>query len=78
LVPHPDYIESGKREGARLLRGGERDLFMKLAIFSEVGTSMRIANSIIYGLASARWTADLKRPHRVAARHPGGHRLGER
>jgi len=45
-----DYIELGKREGARLLTGGERDTegekakgyFVKPTIFSEVTPDMRI------------------------------------
>src|SRR5882724_3528949 len=52
-----DYIELGKREGARLLTGGERDTegekakgyFVKPTIFSEVTPYMRIAQEEIFG-----------------------------
>jgi len=52
-----DYIELGKREGARLLTGGERDTegekakgyFVKPTIFSEVTPDMRIAQEEIFG-----------------------------
>ncbi|MBZ5624311.1 MAG: aldehyde dehydrogenase family protein [Acidobacteriia bacterium] len=52
-----DYIESGKREGARLVTGGERDTqgdnakgyFVKPTIFSEVKPEMRIAREEIFG-----------------------------
>ena len=52
-----DYIESGKREGARLLTGGERDtegekargFYVKPAIFSDVTPQMKIAQEEIFG-----------------------------
>jgi acyl-CoA reductase-like NAD-dependent aldehyde dehydrogenase len=52
-----DYIESGKREGATLVCGGERDtegekakgFFVKPAVFSEVKPEMRIAREEIFG-----------------------------
>ncbi len=51
------YIESGKREGAKLLCGGERDteasnakgFFVKPTIFSEVKPEMKIAQEEIFG-----------------------------
>jgi len=52
-----DYVESGKREGARLVAGGERDtegdkargFFVKPTVFSEVKPAMRIAREEIFG-----------------------------
>jgi aldehyde dehydrogenase (NAD+) len=52
-----DYIECGKREGARLLTGGERDTegekakgyFVKPTIFADVAPEMRIAREEIFG-----------------------------
>ncbi|HYW41486.1 MAG TPA: aldehyde dehydrogenase family protein, partial [Bryobacteraceae bacterium] len=52
-----DYVESGKREGARLVAGGERDtegdkargFFVKPTVFSEVKPEMRIAREEIFG-----------------------------
>ena len=51
------YIESGKREGARLVAGGERDregdkahgYFVKPTIFADVTPQMRIAREEIFG-----------------------------
>jgi aldehyde dehydrogenase (NAD+) len=51
------YIECGKKEGAKLLCGGERDLtdgkdkgfYIKPTIFSEVHTDMTIAQEEIFG-----------------------------
>jgi acyl-CoA reductase-like NAD-dependent aldehyde dehydrogenase len=51
------YIESGKREGAKLLCGGERDVadgrdkgfYVKPTIFSEVQPGMKIAQEEIFG-----------------------------
>ena len=51
------YIESGKREGAKLLCGGERDIadgkdkgfYVKPTIFSEVQPGMQIAQEEIFG-----------------------------
>ncbi len=51
------YIESGKREGAKLLCGGERDVadgkdkgfYVKPTIFSEVQPGMQIAQEEIFG-----------------------------
>jgi acyl-CoA reductase-like NAD-dependent aldehyde dehydrogenase len=52
-----DYIDCGKREGARLLTGGERDTegekakgyFVKPTIFADVAPEMRIAREEIFG-----------------------------
>ncbi len=52
-----DYIECGKREGAKLLAGGERDtagekargFFVQPTVFSEVTPAMRIAREEIFG-----------------------------
>ncbi len=52
-----EYIEAGKREGAKLLCGGERDIegakakgfFVKPTIFSEVKPGMKIAQEEIFG-----------------------------
>jgi aldehyde dehydrogenase (NAD+) len=52
-----DYIECGKRDGARLLTGGERDMegakakgfFVKPTIFGDVTPTMRIAREEIFG-----------------------------
>jgi aldehyde dehydrogenase (NAD+) len=98
------YIALGKREGARLICGGERDTegakahgyFIKPTIFANVTPEMRIAreeifgpvlcvmrfreeeeairiaNGTTYGLASAVWTNDLKRAHRMAAEIKAG------
>ncbi|HTS29086.1 MAG TPA: aldehyde dehydrogenase family protein [Bryobacteraceae bacterium] len=52
-----DYIESGKREGAELLTGGERDVegdrakgfFVKPTVFRGVTPEMRIAREEIFG-----------------------------
>jgi aldehyde dehydrogenase (NAD+) len=52
-----DYIESGKREGARVLTGGERDtegdkangFFVKPTIFGEVRPNMKIAQEEVFG-----------------------------
>jgi aldehyde dehydrogenase (NAD+) len=52
-----DYIDAGKREGATLLTGGERDMegekskgfFVKPTIFSDVTPGMRIAQEEIFG-----------------------------
>ncbi|MEK9145319.1 MAG: aldehyde dehydrogenase family protein, partial [Elusimicrobiota bacterium] len=51
------YVEAGKREGARLLCGGERapepglknGYFIKPAVFSEVSPDMKIAQEEIFG-----------------------------
>ncbi|MBI4018522.1 MAG: aldehyde dehydrogenase family protein, partial [Candidatus Aenigmarchaeota archaeon] len=47
------YVEIGKKEGARLLCGGERHgtrgFFYKPTIFTEVGMDMRIAREEIFG-----------------------------
>jgi aldehyde dehydrogenase (NAD+) len=52
-----DYIEIGKREGARIVCGGERDTdgdkargyFIKPTIFADVTPAMRIATDEIFG-----------------------------
>jgi acyl-CoA reductase-like NAD-dependent aldehyde dehydrogenase len=52
-----DYIEIGKREGARIVCGGERDTdgekargyFVKPTIFADVTPAMRIATDEIFG-----------------------------
>ena len=52
-----DYIAAGKREGARLLCGGERDtsegkekgFFLRPAIFTDVEPHMKIAQEEIFG-----------------------------
>jgi aldehyde dehydrogenase (NAD+) len=52
-----DYVECGKREGARLLCGGERDtegekasgFYVKPAVFAGVRPEMRIAREEIFG-----------------------------
>jgi acyl-CoA reductase-like NAD-dependent aldehyde dehydrogenase len=61
-----DYIESGKREGARVLAGGERDVegdkalgfYVKPTVFSEVRPEMQIAREEIFGpvLSAIRFT----------------------
>lgn len=51
------YIESGKREGAKLLSGGERDIegakskgfFVRPTVFADVKPTMRIAQEEIFG-----------------------------
>ncbi|GAA5874298.1 hypothetical protein JCM8547_007556 [Rhodosporidiobolus lusitaniae] len=48
-----EYIESGKREGARLLTGGSRHgskgYFIQPTVFADVDMSMRIAKEEIFG-----------------------------
>lgn len=48
-----DYIEIGKREGAKLLTGGQRDgtrgFFIRPTIFGDVTPAMRIAREEIFG-----------------------------
>src|SRR5262249_14878426 len=52
-----DYIEGAKREGARLVAGGERDnegekakgFFVKPTIFADVTPQMKIAQEEIFG-----------------------------
>ena len=52
-----DFIESGKREGARLVCGGERDsegdkargFFVRPTVFAEVASEMQIAREEIFG-----------------------------
>jgi acyl-CoA reductase-like NAD-dependent aldehyde dehydrogenase len=52
-----DFIESGKREGARVVAGGERDVegekakgfFVKPTVFADVHPEMRIAREEIFG-----------------------------
>ncbi|HUB83116.1 MAG TPA: aldehyde dehydrogenase family protein, partial [Bryobacteraceae bacterium] len=52
-----DYVDCGKREGARLLCGGERDteaekargFYLKPAVFADVRPEMRIAREEIFG-----------------------------
>ncbi|MBI4052291.1 MAG: aldehyde dehydrogenase family protein [Elusimicrobia bacterium] len=53
-----DYVESGKKEGAKLLCGGDRpaDLkgyFLKPSVFVEVQDEMRIAKEEIFGPVAA-------------------------
>ena len=70
-----DYIESGKREGARLVTGGERDtegdkakgFFVKPTVFAEVRPEMRIAREEIFGpVASAIRFSDADEAVRIA------------
>ena len=57
MQPVLDYVEIGRREGARLVRGGnrltedglERGYFLAPAIFDGVDVSMRIAQEEIFG-----------------------------
>jgi betaine-aldehyde dehydrogenase len=68
-----EYIESAKREGARLLHGGARPadpaladgFFVEPTVFADVAPSMRIAREEIFGpvLAVLKWTdeADMLR-----------------
>jgi acyl-CoA reductase-like NAD-dependent aldehyde dehydrogenase len=59
------YIESGKKEGAKLVAGGERDtegtkskgFFVKPTVFDEVRPSMAIAQEEIFGPVLAVLTA---------------------
>lgn len=61
-----DYIESGQREGARLLCGGKRPddprlangFFIEPTVFADVAPTMRIAREEIFGpvLAVFKWT----------------------
>ncbi len=52
-----DYVESGRREGARLLCGGERDtegekargFYVRPAVFADVRPEMKIAREEIFG-----------------------------
>ncbi|MBY0406013.1 MAG: aldehyde dehydrogenase family protein [Cyanobacteria bacterium] len=54
-----EYIEIGKKEGAQLLTGGERDLaagpgwFIKPTLFDNVNRNMRIAQEEIFGPVTA-------------------------
>lgn len=98
------YAELGRREGAKLVAGGKRDVdgtrsdgfFVQPTVFVDVHPSMRIAkeeiagpllsiipfksedqaveicNDTEYGLASAVWTQDISRAHRVAKRIRAG------
>jgi acyl-CoA reductase-like NAD-dependent aldehyde dehydrogenase len=60
------YIESGKKEGAKLVAGGERDVegakakgyFVKPTVFDEVKPSMTIAQEEIFGPVLAVLTAN--------------------
>jgi acyl-CoA reductase-like NAD-dependent aldehyde dehydrogenase len=60
------YIESGKKEGAKLVAGGERDtegtkakgFFVKPTVFDEVKPSMTIAQEEIFGPVLAVLTAN--------------------
>ena len=70
-----DYIESGKKEGAKLVTGGERDtegekargFFLKPTVFSEVMPEMRIAREEIFGpVASAIRFGDTEEAVRIA------------
>jgi acyl-CoA reductase-like NAD-dependent aldehyde dehydrogenase len=70
-----DYIESGKREGAQLLAGGERDTqgdkakgyFVKPTVFSGVKPEMKIAREEIFGpVVSAIRFSDAEEAVRIA------------
>jgi acyl-CoA reductase-like NAD-dependent aldehyde dehydrogenase len=70
-----DYIESGKKEGARLLTGGERDtdgdkakgFFLKPTVFSGVKPEMKIAREEIFGpVVSAIAFSDADEAVRIA------------
>src|SRR5262249_50994980 len=60
------YIDLGKKEGAKVLAGGERDLegakakgfFVKPTVFDEVKPSMTIAQEEIFGPVLSVLTAD--------------------
>ncbi len=60
------YIESGKKDGAKLVAGGERDtegakakgFFVKPTVFDEVKPSMTIAQEEIFGPVLSVLTAD--------------------
>ena len=52
------YVESGKKEGAKVLAGGERPeglkgFFLKPTVFTDVKDSMRIAREEIFGPVAA-------------------------
>ncbi|RMG54162.1 MAG: betaine-aldehyde dehydrogenase [Acidobacteria bacterium] len=94
------YIELGRREGAKLVAGGQRlgekGYFVRPTVFDEVDNAMRIAqeeifgpvvavipfkdvddvvqksNAVIYGLAAAVWTRDIKKAHTLARQLKAG------
>jgi acyl-CoA reductase-like NAD-dependent aldehyde dehydrogenase len=70
-----DYIESGRKEGAKLLAGGERDVegdkakgfYIKPTVFGEVRPEMRIAREEIFGpVVSALRFGDVEEAVRIA------------
>jgi aldehyde dehydrogenase (NAD+) len=70
-----DYIESGKREGARLLTGGERDVegdkakgfYVKPTVFTDVRAEMKIGREEIFGpVVSAMRFGDAEEAVRIA------------
>lgn len=74
-----DYVEIGKREGARLLTGGERvtiggrGTFMLPTIFDRVRNDMRLAQEEVFGpVLAAMEFADLDDVIREANRNPYG------
>jgi aldehyde dehydrogenase (NAD+) len=64
LTQNLNYVEIGRGEGARLVKGGERlsgktrGYYMRPALFADVDNSMRIAQEEIFGPVAAAIPAD--------------------